>query len=298
MSSSVRSGSSHPFAGSHAACRPTLARRVALALATAALATGALAAPALADTTIGQTGGDAFSTCGEDAGAGSALRADTNYVVPSGGGTITSFSYGSVAENAGQQLDFLVLRPAGESNYTVVGKTGLVTLAGTGGVETFAVDIDVQGGEILGIWNTGFLASCFRTVASGGGLINSVPFANPPDPSVGDEVSLPAGPLFDSDLNESANLVTTTTTPPPTIADLIDSVEALDLHHGIENALLKKLTNAQRNLDADDTAGACDKLASFIAQVGAQSGKKIDADDAEGLIDQAEAVRADLLSCA
>jgi hypothetical protein len=251
------------------------------------------AGSALADTTIGQTGGDVLSRC-----EGPAVRADTTYVVPPGGGTITSFSYGSVAGNAGEQLDFLVLRPAGGSDYTVVGKSGLVTLAGTGAVETFAADIDVQGGEILGFWNTGFLGSCIRTVASGGGFISSVVFTNPPDPSVGDQLSLAGGALSDVDLNESANLVTLTTTPPSTIVDLIDSVEALDLHHGIENALLKKLTNAQRNLDADNLAGACDKLGSFIAQVGAQSGKKIDADDADALIEEAEAVRADLLSCA
>ena len=79
-------------------------------------------------------------------------------------------------------------------------------------------------------------------------------------------------------------------TPTAAIDDLIESVEALDLHHGIENSLLKKLTSAQMNLDADDTAGACDKLASFIAEVSAQSGKKIDAEDADDLIADAEAV--------
>src|SRR5262245_65419502 len=50
MSSSVRSGPSHPFAGSGAARRPTLARGVALALAAATLGTLALAAPASATT--------------------------------------------------------------------------------------------------------------------------------------------------------------------------------------------------------------------------------------------------------
>jgi hypothetical protein len=50
MGSSVRSGSSHPFAGSHVACRPTLARRAALAVATTTLGTLALAAPASATT--------------------------------------------------------------------------------------------------------------------------------------------------------------------------------------------------------------------------------------------------------
>jgi hypothetical protein len=46
MSSSIRSALPYPFAGTRAACRPTLARRAALALATAALATLALAARA------------------------------------------------------------------------------------------------------------------------------------------------------------------------------------------------------------------------------------------------------------
>jgi hypothetical protein len=279
----VATGSPRPAEGAARRPRLSLLRRATLALAAAVLATGALAAPAPADTTIGQTGGD--TSC-----PGADLHADTNYVVPSGGGTITSFSYQSAAADAGQQLDFLVLRPAGGSNYTVVGKTGLVTLAGTG-AETFAVDIDVQGGDILGFWHAGeLLTACERVVASGGGLIR--PDNVGTDPSVGDTVSLPISVTV-ADLNESANLVTT---PTPTIASLIDSVEALDLHHGIQNSLLKKLTNAQRDLDADYLAGACDKLGAFIEQVSAQSGKKIEADDAEGLIDQAEAVR-DSLDC-
>jgi subtilisin-like proprotein convertase family protein len=88
--------------------------------------------------------------------------------------------------------------------------------------------------------------------------------------------------------------IAVTADSPTTIADLIESVEALDLPHGIENSLLKKLTNAQKNLDADDIAGACDKLASFIAEVSAQSGKKIDAENADDLIADAEAVRESL----
>ena len=255
--------------------------RIAIVAAVAALSLAVAGAPALAQTTIGQTGGEPNLNC-----FSTVVRADTNYVVPSGGGTITSFSYGSVAANAGQQLDFLVLRAAGGSDYTVVGRTGLVTLAGTGSVETFAADIDVQGGDILGFWS-GLLASCTRVVASGGGLVLASGLT---DPSVGDVVSLSVSST-ERDLNVSANLVTT---PPPTIADLIDSVEALDLHGGIENGLLKKLTTAQRNLDAGDLAGACDKLASFIDQVQAQSGKKIDADDADDLIADAEAVRESL----
>jgi hypothetical protein len=81
---------------------------------------------------------------------------------------------------------------------------------------------------------------------------------------------------------------------PTTIADLIASVEALDLPHGIENSLLKKLTGAQKNLDAGHLHGACGKLGAFVNQVRAQSGKKIDADDADELIAEATAVRESL----
>ena len=260
------------------------ARRVVLV---AGLALAALpAAPALADTTIGQTGSTPGAFC-----VGPTVTADANYVVPSGGGTITSFSYESVAANAGQQLDLLVLRPtATAGTYTVVGKTGLVTLAGTG-LETFTANIPVQEGDILGFWNPGSLDDCGRSAPGTGGLIGT-DIDPSGDPAVGATVVMDfANSGFD--LNLSANLVTPT---PTTIADLIESVEGLDLPSGIENSLLKKLTNAQMNLDADDSAGACDKLASFIAAVQAQSGKKIDADDADALIEQAEAVR-DSIPC-
>lgn len=266
--------------------RPRRARRVALALATAALAAGALAAPALADTTIGQTGHTAAECIGPSAWAG------PTYVVPSGGGTITSFSFQSTAANAGQQVDFLVLRPTGDGNYTVVGKTGLVTLAGTGAVETFAANIAVEGGEILGFWHPVSLNACIREVA-GGVIVGSVIGTANVDPSVGDSLLLTGGEGLS--LNESANLVTT---PPPTIADLIDSVEEINPPTKLKNSLLSKLDGAQKNLDAGDTAGACTKLASFIAAVSAQSGKKngIATDDANDLIADAQAVR-DSIGC-
>ena len=68
------------------------------------------------------------------------------------------------------------------------------------------------------------------------------------------------------------------------------------MHGGTENELLSKLNWAQKNLDAGDSPGACDKPTSFIAQVSAQSGKKIDSDDADRLIAEAEPVR-DSLGC-
>jgi Glycine rich protein len=102
----------------------------------------------------------------------------------------------------------------------------------------------------------------------------------------------PEGTTFETGVREGDGLVTVTYTV-LTIPDLIDSVKALGLPSGLENSLLKKLTRAQKNLDNGNTAGACDKLASFISQVKALRNKKIiPASAADDLIAQAEAVRA------
>jgi hypothetical protein len=116
-------------------------RRLSLLVAVA-FATWPAASALAATTTIGQVGGNDAECSGFSAWA------DTNYVVPSGGGAITSFSFQSDSSNQGEQLDFLVLRPAGGNSYTVVGKTDLVTLKGFGPEpETFPPTrpISVQG---------------------------------------------------------------------------------------------------------------------------------------------------------
>jgi hypothetical protein len=171
------------------------------------------AGSALADTTIGQTGFDLGVPCPN----ADAVIGDTNYVVPPGGGTITSFSFQSAPEhNAGQQLDFLVLRQAGGSNYTVVGESGIETLAGTGDVESFRASIAVKGGDILGVWVGAVgVTACFHHAATTGGAIQSRGFVV--HPNVGATVSLPGGPETDLDLNESATLATGVGgAPPPT----------------------------------------------------------------------------------
>ncbi|MBV8991870.1 MAG: hypothetical protein JO372_25200, partial [Solirubrobacterales bacterium] len=116
------------------------ARRARRLLLLAGLVFAALpAASALANTTIGKTGGDIKCDLG-----GRIVVGDTAYVVPFGGGTITSFSFQSSPRNAGRQLDFLVLRPEPEGRYQVVGKTGVVTLGF--GHDTFSANISVDGG--------------------------------------------------------------------------------------------------------------------------------------------------------
>ena len=166
-----------------------------------------------ATTTIGHVGGNDAECSGFSAWA------DTNYVVPSGGGAITSFSFQSDSSNQGEQLAFLVLRPAEGNSYTVVGKTGLVTLKGSGPEpETFRPTrpISVQGGDILGFWvnDTNVLRNCAGLTTPGGGgvLANS----HLPDPNAGDKITLPDA-LNHFDLNEAATLVTLPTgNPPPT----------------------------------------------------------------------------------
>jgi hypothetical protein len=163
------------------------------------------AASALADTTIGQTGGG--TACHPFNGA---VAGDGDYVVPSSGGRITSFSFQSTSANAGNPIDFLVLRPAGGGNYAVVGKTGVKTLQGTG-LETFFPrrEIAAQGGDILGFWvisppNVGF-PNCIHVVPGHGGIHATA--NQTADPNVGDTVKFVLSTQSD-DLNESAKLVT------------------------------------------------------------------------------------------
>ena len=152
---------------------------------------------ALADTTIGQTGGAGICIPPPTGG----VWADTNYVVPTGGGMINSFSFQSDGSNAGQKFDFLVLQPVSGTTYKVVGKTGLQTLAGTVGVVNFPVSIPVHGGEILGFWIGGGVANCGRSVSGSGEIVSDAVT----DPAVNDTVNLT--PFGSFALNESASLV-------------------------------------------------------------------------------------------
>ena len=107
----------------------------------------------------------------------------------------------------------------------------------------------------------------------------------------------PVGTTFQTGVRDGNGLVTVTYTGPATIADLIDSVEALNLSSKVEDGLVKTLTGAQNQLDAGDTHKACKKLTDFIGEVSKQSGKTIVPADANDLIAEAEAVR-ESLGCA
>jgi len=175
---------------------------------------------ALADTTIGAVGGQFDPRLGPC--PGNVVLADMTYVVPSGGGQITSFSF--QVGFPGQQLDFLILQPAGANTYTVEGHTGVVTLPNAP-VATFTEPgIPVQGGEILGMWfpdqqpaepnvpPQGGLVGCARAASANNGGVLSTDFGVA-DPINGETLSF-GGPVTNSNLNEAANLATGSSSPP------------------------------------------------------------------------------------
>jgi hypothetical protein len=135
------------------------------------------------------------------------MFADPADVVPAGGGTITSFSVQSeTVFDPGTQLDFVILRAYGSGNYTIVGYSGPVTLAGNGTVETFPASIPTQAGDIIGFVNlvtAGYGADDCLQAGSGSIVRGSYRGL----PGVGSYVPLTAA-FPGSDINESATLTT------------------------------------------------------------------------------------------
>jgi hypothetical protein len=72
--------------------------------------------------------------------------------------------------------------------------------------------------------------------------------------------------------------------PKEGVARLMDMVRALGLDHGIENSLLAKLGNVLDAMERGNYHAAENILNAFINEVQAQSGKKINASDADVLI--------------
>jgi hypothetical protein len=153
------------------------------------------------------------------------VNADTTDVVPADGGTITGFSFAGAAPNANQKLDFLVLRPAGGNNsFTVVGHSGLVTLAVSGNNATPA-NISVSAGDVLGLWADTSVTNCFRSQTGSSSSQGAVAT----DPAVGSTVGV-ATAFAGYDLNESAVLGTTrilTSASPGTALGEISDLAAL-----------------------------------------------------------------------
>jgi hypothetical protein len=130
-----------------------------------------IVAPASA-TTLGSTA-VAAGTCGSDL---IAWQTDPAFTVPAGGGIITSLS--TNAPSAGGHVTLKVLRPAGGGNVTVLASTPPITE--TAGVNTVAMNLAVQAGDLLGIY-TPDGSNC--AVATPGSVFYKEPAGG--DPAVG-----------------------------------------------------------------------------------------------------------------
>ncbi|HEY2632047.1 MAG TPA: PASTA domain-containing protein [Solirubrobacteraceae bacterium] len=126
------------------------------------------------------------------------------YVVPAGGGQITSWSTNAEGATAGTPLTFLALRPGVPGSYTVVGSDSETLPAG--GIATFniAKPIAVNAGDVIGLYSTTTTAFCFFTGGSSAADVVSAGPAGAPTPGA-TYTTKESGP---TDLvNVSANLV-------------------------------------------------------------------------------------------
>jgi hypothetical protein len=78
--------------------------------------------------------------------------------------------------------------------------------------------------------------------------------------------------------------------PMTALEGLIDTKEAMGLHHGIENSLDAKLDNALKSLEKENYGPAINQLEAFINECEAQRGKKLTEEQADTLITGAEGV--------
>lgn len=83
---------------------------------------------------------------------------------------------------------------------------------------------------------------------------------------------------------------TAAATPAASISELIHLVQSLRLGRGLERSLVAKLENALARVGAGKTKPACGLLRAFVAEVRAQSAKKIRFADAHQLIAAARVV--------
>ncbi|MBV9595139.1 MAG: hypothetical protein JO147_15240 [Actinobacteria bacterium] len=92
------------------------------------------------------------------------------YFVPAGGGTITQWQTLTAADNPGDPVEFVVLRPAGTGSYMVVGSDSetIPNPLPAGGVASYslATPIVVAGGETLGLFSSGGGVGCFFQAGS------------------------------------------------------------------------------------------------------------------------------------
>lgn len=80
------------------------------------------------------------------------------------------------------------------------------------------------------------------------------------------------------------------TNPSEEVTDLIEDIEAMNLYHGLENSLTKKLMNVLQSLEQELVDDAINQLNAFIIQVEEQRGDKLTNEQADYLIAEAQSI--------
>jgi hypothetical protein len=232
--------------------------RVRRTLLSAGLALAALpVGSALASTTVGQTGMPlpGFVNNVSDG-------AENDAAMPTAGVVTSLNTQSASACLVVGTYDLQVLRPLGSNQYRVLGDTGNQTDPCDGQLHSYAVDIPVQAGDVIGVYVVqpwqGVLEFQF-----GPGNEN---FQNPiSEPAVGDTITLPMTEF--AVLDESATLASA--------SDLSNTLvnDTGQLKPG--TAMTDKATAIQAAVSAGDTATVCADITDFLDLVKAQTGKKV-----------------------
>ena len=221
--------------------------------------------------------------------------------------TLTGFSHTSPGD-----VNVLLVGPGGQNTLLIAGNGYTFGVSGVNLTFDDAATASVPDqAQIV----SGTYKPSTGSVWSGAGICDQPPF---PSPAPGGPYAAPSLSVFNgTDANGTWSLyvvddfpadvgsisggwsldITAEETPEQKIGDLQDLVASMGIHHGITNALESKLQNALDALAADDTAGACYWLQSFVDLVNAQSGKKhakITDAQAQQLIDAATAIQTQL----
>ena len=179
--------------------------RVGVVAAVAVGAIGLSFAPAgaVTNTTIGHAQWSGPYICAQGFQWVQASSASPSYVVPAGGGAITSWS--SQTGDSDSSLALEVWRPAGGDNFTLVGVSAQQTFPANSGVVTYPVSppIVVQAGDVLGLYAVS-VSRCLNYSGNGGD--NAMATLYGPPPAVGTTVNFPYTDYGTYQLNVSATV--------------------------------------------------------------------------------------------
>jgi len=99
-----------------------------------------------------------------------------------------------------------------------------------------------------------------------------------------------SGRMYDLPEFAAITIEVTSADPVDMINGLIGDIEDMDLHHGLENSLIKKLNNAIKSIEKNKINAGINKLNSLINHVEAQRGKKLTEAQADHLVASAQAI--------